>query len=259
MSAGIFYFTGTGNSLKVARSFREKLEGELIPLVNMGGNQRPEGVVGFVVPVYHLDIPQVVKDAINRMDLSGVDYLFAVVTMGDSAGNALYSLSSLCKNKGKDLDYGMEMKLGDNSIAIVTKPELVGKRFDLMESLVDQMVQAVKSRESNTYALHDKLIWRLYGGFTRFYLDQICQSGFKVASEEQCTRCGLCMRICPVKNIRITDNNVEWGDQRADCFACINWCSQKAISFGKLKLREKDQYRAPGIIANEIIVQGTTY
>lgn len=256
MSTGIFYFSGTGNSLKAARMIGEKLQGGLTPLVNMAGDRRPEGTAGFVVPVYHFDIPRAVKEAINGLDLSGVDYLFAVVTAGGNAGNALCSLNSLCKNKGKALDYGMEIALGDNSIAAATKPGLIEERFNRLESLTDQVAEAVKNRKFNMQEIHENFIWRLHGCLTGFYLDRVCRIGDKMASGEQCSRCGLCVKVCPVNNIQIAENNVEWGNRCADCFACIHWCPRKAISFGKLNLKNKEQYHAPGITVNEIISKG---
>jgi NAD-dependent dihydropyrimidine dehydrogenase PreA subunit len=50
---------------------------------------------------------------------------------------------------------------------------------------------------------------------------------------EKCTACGLCAKICPTKNIIVTDKPV-WGDHCTQCLACIHRCPEKTIEYGKV-------------------------
>jgi ferredoxin len=54
--------------------------------------------------------------------------------------------------------------------------------------------------------------------------------GFKV-DKEKCTKCGLCVKICPVKNIKLDDFPV-YGHRCNFCMRCVSWCPQKAIPCG---------------------------
>ena len=68
----IFYFSGTGNSLAVARELAKRLNE---PLVEMASSHTappyvspdaPAGVVGFVFPVYAWGMPHVVEDFLKH-------------------------------------------------------------------------------------------------------------------------------------------------------------------------------------------------
>ncbi len=70
-----------------------------------------------------------------------------------------------------------------------------------------------------------------------------------------CTHCGICERVCPVNNITVYDDNVSFGDNCADCFACIHWCPEKAIRYGILKVNSKSHYTNPAVCAADIMAQ----
>ncbi len=64
MSANIYYFSGTGNSLVVARDISKKINGDLIPissLVEKDDIKIKPDIVGVVFPVYHQGVPYIVE------------------------------------------------------------------------------------------------------------------------------------------------------------------------------------------------------
>ena len=70
---------------------------------------------------------------------------------------------------------------------------------------------------------------------------------------EKCNGCGTCAKICPVKNISITDKKPVWQHHCENCLACYNWCPVKAIRGG---IAAKNYfYRRPEIKVTEIINQ----
>ncbi len=60
----IYYFTGTGNSLKIARILAEKLEYcELIPIAKVWEMEKLASTsekVGFIFPLYYSGLPKIV-------------------------------------------------------------------------------------------------------------------------------------------------------------------------------------------------------
>ncbi|UCC57943.1 MAG: EFR1 family ferrodoxin [Candidatus Bathyarchaeum sp.] len=52
--------------------------------------------------------------------------------------------------------------------------------------------------------------------------------GFKV-DDEKCIRCGTCVSVCPMNNIKIVNDKVTWNHNCEICLACIHWCPQNAI------------------------------
>lgn len=54
---------------------------------------------------------------------------------------------------------------------------------------------------------------------------------------KSCTKCGICVSVCPVKNIEIIDEKVTFKHNCERCLACMHWCPQKAINYkDKLKI-----------------------
>ena len=73
MSTEIYYFSGTGNSLHVAKELQKRIpETELIPIVSLLDKDviKTSGqTVGFVFPVHALTIPVAVKKFLRKIDL----------------------------------------------------------------------------------------------------------------------------------------------------------------------------------------------
>jgi ferredoxin len=70
---------------------------------------------------------------------------------------------------------------------------------------------------------------------------------------ETCNGCGTCAKVCPVKNIVMTDKKPVWQHHCENCLACYNWCPVKAIQGG---IAAKNYfYRQPQITITEIINQ----
>ena len=59
---------------------------------------------------------------------------------------------------------------------------------------------------------------------------------------DACIKCGLCVKLCPVDNIRTDDDKLPGiGDRCNFCMRCYAFCPELAIGHGKQKAR---QYRA---------------
>jgi hypothetical protein len=88
MSTDIYYFSGTGNSLRVARELQKRIpEANLIPIVHLLRNdtiKTSADTVGFVFPNFCLSIPIPVHDFLEKVDLTSAQYIFAICTRGGS-------------------------------------------------------------------------------------------------------------------------------------------------------------------------------
>lgn len=86
---------------------------------------------------------------------------------------------------------------------------------------------AERKREEYRVTLAQKasmaVIWKMIG--KTVLSDKAAQ---KYTVSDACTRCGICMRVCPAGNIRLTDR-ITFGDQCKVCYACIHNCPQNAI------------------------------
>ena len=62
-----------------------------------------------------------------------------------------------------------------------------------------------------------------------FYRFQVSARGFRVT--DACTGCGLCQRLCPLRNIRLEQGRPVWGERCTHCMACICACPAQAIEY----------------------------
>ena len=74
------------------------------------------------------------------------------------------------------------------------------------------------------------------------------------AVTDGCTSCGLCERICPVKNVRLENGIPEWLHHCEHCVACISWCPAQAIEYGD-RTQSRRRYRNSQIQAAELMGQ----
>jgi flavodoxin len=67
----IYYFSGTGNSLAVAKDMAENLDARLIPVastLNQESIHSEADGIGFVFPIYDFKPPQVVEEFIRKLE-----------------------------------------------------------------------------------------------------------------------------------------------------------------------------------------------
>jgi NAD-dependent dihydropyrimidine dehydrogenase PreA subunit len=72
--------------------------------------------------------------------------------------------------------------------------------------------------------------------------------------DERCDSCGICVRVCPVGNIKLSQSGspaLVWQHNCINCLACYHHCPQEAIQLGKEESMKR--YRHPEISLEEII------
>jgi flavodoxin len=100
MSTEIYYFSGTGNSLAVARDIAEKINGKLIPIYSVIEKEDIEtdaDTIGIVFPVYYATlgqsgIPFMVRKFIEKLKNINSKYLFVICTHGGMPGATIGNL-----------------------------------------------------------------------------------------------------------------------------------------------------------------------
>jgi len=68
-------------------------------------------------------------------------------------------------------------------------------------------------------------------------------------ADDSCVHCHLCENLCPVNNIKVTDDKVIWGRKCQVCLRCVNFCPQKSIKSSICNLPYKAHYIADDVKA----------
>lgn len=101
-------FSGTGNSLYIAKNIAEHTGEKLISIANEMNKKydcyeytlNHDEVIGFVYPVYAWAPPKIVLQFIEKLKFSNYhgNYIFSVTTCGDNIGNTMNVMEdNLCK------------------------------------------------------------------------------------------------------------------------------------------------------------------
>jgi ferredoxin/flavodoxin len=247
MSIEVYYFSGTGNSLAVARDIAENLKARLIPVastLNQESIQSEADSIGVVFPIYDFKPPPIVEEFIRKLETIDAKYLFAVCTYGIAPSNSLKYLNQVIESCGGHLSAGFAVGMPHNGIGsgALTQAE----RESMIEGWKrrrEAVCEYVNSRkngriESSTLfpGLLQPRIIKMMPSALKPLMHMLLKGAESLAftSSKDCNGCGICARICPVHNIEMVGDKPVWSDHCASCFACLHWCPKEAISLGGL-------------------------
>jgi len=261
MLTTIYYFTGTGNSLKIAKDLAQKLEEcELIPIVKIWQLENLESTsekIGFIFPLYYSGLPKIVYDFIRKINLNKSNYFFAVITSaGDINEQPLQQLEKILKTKEKTLSAGFFITMPNNYIIgfDIHSEEHQKEFFEKAIKQVDKISKIVMDKKENlTQDIFEKNLSRS-ARINQTFRDEAYESDRSFYADDNCNSCGICENVCPVNNIVLVQGIPEWQHKCQLCLACINFCPEKSIQFGTETLKT-GRYHHPEITVQEIINQ----
>lgn len=120
MTAEIYYFSGTGNSLVVARDIAEIINGKLIPIHTVIDNESIKinaDVIGIVFPTYYEPyggVPLIVRRFVLKLEGIDSKYIFAICTYGSGAFQALKCIKKIIEFRGGKLAAGFTVNMPNN-------------------------------------------------------------------------------------------------------------------------------------------------
>ncbi|MDH7511079.1 MAG: EFR1 family ferrodoxin [Methanolinea sp.] len=262
MGTILYYFTGTGNSLAVARELSSVIgDCKLVPIVSemkKGGPIEPRADrVGIVNPLYFFGLPSIVAEFAQRLDLSHAGYTFSVITLGGWGASAAFSqLDRILKGRpGKrGLDAAFSIRMPGNYILMYDSPdtESVERILKKSGSLIKETGEMVKAGKKVSSAWSPAAALVHYMVYPRF-IRHVHGADAQFSVDDRCNGCGTCARVCPVDNIRIGNDRPAWLHHCEQCMACIQCCPANAIQAEKTEGRRR--YRHPGITLNDLTKQ----
>lgn len=256
MSTTIYYFSATGNSLKVTKNLSEQLTDTKIIQISKKSiptsKDTQSDKIGFVFPVYNFGLPVIVKNFIETLPIGKHTYVFAIATCGGMVGAALNQIKKILNKKDINLasSFCVFMPGSDQLMFPTVSEEEQNKLFNDEEKQISTIALAIKSKQhikyksnaimSSVYNLLYTATFRPKGMGKNFWTD------------EKCIGCGLCSQVCPANNIVMHDGKPKWEHQCESCLACMQWCPQKSIQYKKTTVK-RGRYHNPQINVSELI------
>ena len=256
MKTIIYYFSGTGNSLSVAKDISKNLDNcTLEPIVRYLKNTSLTvnyERIGFVFPLYYQQVPKVVLDFINKLIFTNVRYVFSITTRGvPIAGAAIRQMSKLLKSKNIKLNLGSYVDMPQNCINgmkvpnIIKREKIFKKAKNKIKKICNKIEFGLNNLDTEPFSFL-KNVEKL-----KAFQENVIIHEDRFVSDEKCNTCNICVSICPVNNILINNKKPDWLGNCINCLACIHFCPKESIQYGN-KTINSERYHHPEISLDDI-------
>jgi len=261
MEIAIVYFSGTGNTARIAEEIAKRLRDrghsvetqsvEKVDVESLKGK-----VIGLGFPSYGLCYPSIMEPFLRnlpRAEKPTPAFIFS--THAWSSGDSLVcaaekllekNIMTVARESFKAPSNGAATFFHENhpmyKMMVKFEPNL-GRKLDKFAARVDEALK--RFQESPFTDIGKKKWYNIFlGFFARHVMERRLYRDFKV-DEKRCVGCGRCVKQCPDGNLEMKDGKARFlrGNNCLRCMRCISICPVDAILFGE-RTRGKDRYKA---------------
>lgn len=264
----IFYFSGTGNSLWVARTLSSALGEPVVSIADELKKDRPayryevgeKERILLVFPVHSWGPAIPVMQFIRRLVFSGkgsqpLPPVHAVCTCGDECGYTARRLRKALRKRGLNLAACYSVQMPNNYVLMPgfsVDPEAVETRkLQEAPARVQKIAACIAAKapfsekEADLYHRGPLPLLKSYVVYPLFTNFAAGKNSFYAT--DACISCGLCEQVCPTGTIRLSEEGRPvWADTCVQCVACIHRCPARAIEYGKTT-QKKGRYCHPDL------------
>ncbi|MCK5199144.1 MAG: EFR1 family ferrodoxin [Spirochaetales bacterium] len=239
----IYWFSGSGNTLLLALELEKDLvkagrEVRLLPIENSNPiDIDREAILGIVTAVAEQGTYTLVWDFLNGLPHVHGTGAFLLDSMGMYSGGILWPVKKILKKKGFKTLAAKEILM----------PNIFYKKKNRSEK--EALMKEKGIRNVHKFAgdlLNNKGMWFDIPNYSSLlslvsksekmkkYYQKIIPVTF---NEEKCTRCDLCVKLCPVSHITREGDEapVGSGGTCIHCQRCYAYCPVEAITIGNIK------------------------
>jgi ferredoxin len=257
MKTDLYYYTGTGNSLWTARTLAGELgDARIRPISWIGSDPVQSGAdaVGMIFPVHIWGLPRKVVAFIDALANDPAKYYFAIAVNAGQVAATLLQMKKLMKAKGLFLSSGFEMAMPSNYIPW-GGPGPEDKRLRRISDAKEKIGRiAAMIARGEQWPVEKGPLWQniLFSWCYKLSFPYVPAMDKSFWVDEKCNACGICATICPCNNIEMKADRPDWLRHCEQCLACIQWCPQEAIQFGK-KTPLYERYHHPDVKLKDML------
>jgi len=236
------YFSGTGCTEAIVDCFEQQLldKGVIVNKINIASCSRSEvGETDLIIicsPVYALRLASIVEKWVKNLPETQNTYaaIISVSGGGDISPNTACRIPSkrFLKKKGYHLIYEKMLVMPSN-FAIQAEQNLNYSLITVMPQRVKHIITEILAGKQ--IFSRPKLQDRFFATLGKSEHLGAKFVGLSIHASKDCSKCGLCIRNCPVKNIQMKNGMPKFGFRCIWCLKCIYACPCKALSHRILK------------------------
>ncbi len=244
------YLSGTGNTKhcieKLVKLLDENAKIKPIESEDIVSEIEKEETIILGYPTQFSSCPYMIKDFINKnKNIWKGKKVLCLTTMGAFSGDGAGCSARILKKYGAEILGGLQIHMPDavcdNKMLkkSIEENRKIVKEADKKIEKVAQEIKKGKYPKEGVKPYHR--IIGLLGQRLWFYGKTKTYSK-KLKISDACIGCGLCAKLCPMKNIKIVNGKAQPGNKCTMCYRCISNCPKKAITLLGKEVIEQCKY-----------------
>lgn len=269
MTTQIFYYSGTGFSLKAVKIIAEQI-GDDVRITPIVGAMKQKDKksdaerIGFVFPMHAFGVPDFVIEFIKNFRFGNPKYTFALITRGGAPTRMHKEMNKLLKVHGIKLD-AFAYATAPNTFDTIFKihkhpdPEVVKAQKRFTEDITTFSQRINNNEHFYDIGYRDRFSEYILFPFMRWLSKKTRYFSLEndFYSDDSCNSCGMCEKMCLSGKIKIKDEKPVWQKEVECqfCLACLQLCSSRAIQVHQTNSHKEGRIFEEGINRQEICQQ----
>ena len=258
MKMRLYAYTGTGNSLWIARQLALELNGttlEFMPLLSGDLKVEADGV-GIIFPVHIWGLPRHVIQFVIHLQIKPETYFFALAVNAGQPAATLLQLQKLMATRKLSLALGYSLVMPSNYIPwggpgpVNTQQQLYLEAREKVKAIAEPVLRGERKKVDRGPLWQNILFSSIY----KMSFRHVHKLDKNFWVDDKCNRCGICSKVCPADNIEMRNEKPSWLHRCEQCLACLQWCPQEAIQYGKKTIKYQ-RYRHPDVSLKDMLEQ----
>ena len=258
MATKLYVYTGTGNSLWIARELALGLKEATVEFIpNISRDFKVEAdQVGIIFPVHIWGLPSHVIQFIRHLRARPDTYFFALAVNAGQPAATLLQLKKLMSARGQSLALGFSVVLPSNYTPwggpgpVENQQRLFSEAQRKLKAIAGTILRG-EQRGVDKGPLWQNIV---FSAIYKMSFRSVHKMDKKFWVDDKCNQCGICSKVCPPENIEMINEKPSWLHRCEQCLACLQWCPQEAIQHGGNTVKYP-RYHHPEVILKDVLEQ----